>query len=740
MSNVGKIAKAQRVIAGLMSLILGKKSTVEWGRSAACGEDGVIGLPRPKTGDAEEIALLTRLAVHEAGHDKHTDFSAVEGLDGNVMALMNALEDPRIEREQVKSFPGAGLILNRGLEDSIRLVDAALDPSNPAHSADLVTVNVLLKGYRKLVPHEAMKSGADGLVAKGDQLLGVSGVAAVDQAIDRLAACKSTAEAAALAQDLWQSLQPEEPEQQDQQSTDTPDQQDQQDQSDTGESDQVNPESTPESDAPKTGESDESEKSPQSETSEDPESPPQGESNSGNDSVDDAADAGGDADGKDGQPDASQPEANGNAQKEEPSPSGDGAADEGEANQDAQSDAGAANSQTQTGSPNADGHENSQQDAHNQESGGGGSTPNAEKGENPDGGTGQASKLDLSTAKGGDLGTLLEMAYEQKFGKPDVDAPGQSVEATTATDDMTKLVAAALEQASDDGESLEKALELIEAALEVVSSSEQDESDDDAQSSSGAGGGNATGVGTALDAKANLNGAVSRLVRIFTKELQDKRRRNVKLAPAGGLVASNRVWRLSAMGDTNVFRVTTSTGGIDAAVMVFLDRSASMGPCIVDAAKAALACTQALERISKVKTSIEMFPGFAGDVDSTVTLQAFGQSARQVVKRVSEVDAEGGTPLAEALHEAIPRLLAQRVKKRFAFLITDGIPNNKVAALAEIEKAEAMGVEFVGIGIGEYGVAIEGLTPFSVCINEASELPDAFEKLFRGNLALKLAA
>jgi uncharacterized protein YegL len=165
-----------------------------------------------------------------------------------------------------------------------------------------------------------------------------------------------------------------------------------------------------------------------------------------------------------------------------------------------------------------------------------------------------------------------------------------------------------------------------------------------------------------------------------------------------------------------------------------------MGPCIVDAAKAALACTQALERISKVKTSIEMFPGFAGDVDNTVTLQAFGQSARQVVKRVSEVDAEGGTPLAEALHEAIPRLLAQRVKKRFAFLITDGIPNNKVAALAEIEKAEAMGVEFVGIGIGEYGVAIEGLTPFSVCINEASELPDAFEKLFRGNLALKLAA
>jgi Mg-chelatase subunit ChlD len=194
------------------------------------------------------------------------------------------------------------------------------------------------------------------------------------------------------------------------------------------------------------------------------------------------------------------------------------------------------------------------------------------------------------------------------------------------------------------------------------------------------------------------------------------------------------------MGDTNVFRVTASVGGIDAAATILLDRSASMDTCIIEAAVAALSCSQALERISKVKTSIEMFPGHDGTVDHTVTLQAFGQSARQVARRVNDVDAGGGTPLAEALQEVIPRLLAQRVKKRIVFLVTDGIPNDRERALKEIAEAEKSGVEFVGIGIGEYGKAIEMITPYSVCINDASELPDAFEKLFRGNIALKLAA
>lgn len=754
MNNVGKIAYAQRVIAGLMSLMLGKKSTVEWGQVASCRDNGTICLPRPKTGDAGEIALLTRLAVHEGGHDKHTDFECFADLDGNVKALMNALEDPRIEREQVKMFPGAALILNRGLEDSIRAVDSSLDPNNPEHSADLVVVNVLLKGFRELVPHEGMKEAADSLVAKGDKILGDAGLAAVEQAIGRLAGCVSTADTVALAKGLWMALQPPEPQPE-------PNQQDQQPSNeggDVGDENQDQQDGDGEADAnsqQQQGGHDDSgddESPPSSDGQPDsvpPESKDDGDAAQGETSQKDAGgNPGPDGTGSDesrsdpsGQPGESEPNAaEGSGEAEGHSP--EAGSSQGQSNGPETGDDGQG---SESGNQSGDG--NASAGTHNQEtpaSGDGENTQDPQKGEGDQGKPRESGKLDLNSASGTDLGSLLAHAYELKYGKPDIDAPDQAgaAQETTATDDFTQMVAAALAQAADDGESLEKALELIEVALEAGDASEQSASSEQESQPAvlAAGGGNATGNTIPLDIAARLSGSVSRLVRIFTKELQDKRRRQVKLGTAGGQVASNRVWRLKSMGDTNVFRVTASVVGIDAAATFFLDRSGSMDTCIVEAAYAALSCSQALERISKVKTSIEMFPGYADTGDNTVTLQAFGQSARQVARRVNDVNANGGTPLAEALQEAIPRLLAQRVKKRIAFLVTDGIPNDRERAMAEIRKAEKAGVEFVGIGIGEWGKAIELLTPYSVCINDASELPDAFEKLFRGNIALKLAA
>lgn len=690
MDKVEKIAFAQRVIAGLLSLILGRKCTVEWGQEASCKADKTIQLPRPKTGDADEVALLTRKALHEAGHEKHTDFGCIEGLEGNVRVLMNALEDPRIEYEQIKAFPGAGLILNRGLEDVIRAVDDQLDAGNPEHSADLVTVNVLLKGFRRLVSHLAMREGADNLVAKGDQVLGQEGIEAVGQAIDRLEHCTNTADVVKLANDLWVALQPQEAEPQ--QPQQAPDDQDQQD--DLGNVAEAN-------------------QTAKSQTAE-PEDGGDGEGHpDANDQSDSESSETSNASGDSSQEDAPADDADGECAR--------------------------------TGDQDSD--QSASKDTHNQDNsevGNGGTPQESESGGGPNqGGPVHNGKLDLNSAMRTDLGSMLAMAYEHKFGNPDVDAPGQALAAktTTATEEFTQMVATALARAAYEGDSLEHALELIQVALHVASSSDNgDGVGSESQSSVGAGGGNCTGASIPFDQSSRLNGSVSRLVRIFTKELQDKRRRTVKLAPAGGQVAANRVWRLKALGDTNVFKVTSSVRGIDAAATLLLDRSYSMKKCIVEAAVAALSCSQALERISKVKTSIEMFPGYEGTAGNTVTLQAFGQSARQVAGRVKEVNAEGFTPLAEALREAIPRLLAQRVKKRFVFLVTDGQPNNLASALAEIGNAEKLGVEFVGIGIGEYGKAIEGLTPFSVCINAASELPDAFEKLFRGNIAMKLAA
>ena len=696
--NPLKIANAQRAIAGLVSLLIGKKSTIEWGQLAACKADGTILLPRPKTGDADEIALMTRMAVHEAGHEEHTDFDAFGDIEPSTMALFNSLEDARIEREQTRVFPGAALVLNRGLEETVRSLDSKLQPDQPGDTSRLVVVNVLIKAYRALVGHEALQSAADPLVAKGDAVLGPQGVQAVTNAIAKLSKCQTTADTYALAKELLAALQKQQPSSQEQGS-------------DTQEQEESDDEEGAESESPQPGDS------------EDPES---NGGSDGNSTSDSDSTAGSSSDS--GKQEESDSDATGQASEDQHTPT------------DTDKPGGAAENQEGAGAQDEQGQgESTDANTHNQE-GAGKPSPSGDGAPGSGPGTGTAGnsgpsqptpntrKLDLSSAAGEDMGSLLQQAYVEKFGEPDVDmgSATASAQTTTATDDLTGMVAQALKNASHNGDALEEAIDEVEQSVASASLSGGSEK--------------SSGAARTRPSSANLNGAVSRLVRIFTKELQDKRKRNVKLAPAGGRIASNRIWRLNALGDTNVFRLDTATCGIDAAVTVMLDRSGSMDMCIVDAAAAALACSQALERISKVRTSIEMFPGQYGEPGDTVTLQSFGQSARQVVRKASEVSAEGGTPLTEALRGAIPKLMAQKVKKRIVFIVTDGVPNNVVTAKEEMARAQALGVDFVGIGIGEYGKAIEALMPCSVVVNTASELPDAFEKLFRGTVALKLAA
>jgi Mg-chelatase subunit ChlD len=702
MTNVNRINNAKRVIAGMMSLILGKQCTVKWGHPAACDPNGVIMLPRPKTGDASEVALLTRQAVHETGHIAFSDFRAFEGLDDNVLALVNALEDPRIEHAQAKIFPGAALILNRGLEDAIQSLDALLDADNPAHRPTLVTANVLIKGCRKLVAHKAMAAGANGLVAKGDQVLGDRGLEAVNHAVDQLPKCRDTADVVTLATGLWTMLQSASPPQ-----TEPSDQAEQ----DPGDAEPIDDEAGKTADAgeasgqtqPDSGATNQEQEAAQNNADE-----PQPQGSSATSPVD-SSEGGGAVPVEEDQPgeDLGQAAQTPSVEASDEAPHND-AGLEGAASGDDQHE------------PNEE-----QGVANGDDSGDGSSTE--EHREKPIQSTEQGSQtLELESAKDADMGKLLAMAYEQKFGKPDVDDQPSAVstDLTPSTEELTQLVEQAMNQALEAGKPLESALDLIEEAMEVAVVAQ-------------AGSGRARDKRVPSQASPNLSGSVSRLARVFRLLLQDKRRRTVKLAPAGGQVASSRVWRLKAMGDTSVFKISTSVSGIETAATILLDRSGSMYDCIVEAASAAVSCAHALERISKVHTSIEMFPGTE---HNTVTLQAFGQSIRQVMQRVNEVYADGGTPLAEALSEALPKLLSQRVKRRVVILITDGIPDDHEAALVEIATANSMGVDFVGIGIGEYGKAIESLVPASVCISDATELPDAFESLFRGSVALKLAA
>ena len=738
MNNLQKVATAKRVIAGFLNLILGRKATVVWCQRTECDESGVIYLPHPKCGDADEIAILVRKALHEAGHWVHTDFSAIQDLDGDVGVLMNALEDPRIEFLQARNFKGAALILNRGVEDLVLLQEQSLDPAVPGHKARLIVLNVLIKGSRNLMAQAGYLAPANGLVAKGDQVLGLAGVQAVDHAVALLSYCQNTADVVALAKKLLSGLQASSPGEKPQ--TTDPD----------GEPDDANGQAQTERPGSSPDGVHNESLGEQTEASGDSAAPDS--LSSGSKDKDQADDGGCSSDTSDSSGETVAETGNGaeeapaseDAATEAAALDADGPGDSqtGDRPFDSAAACGSEESglstesgegQTEQGSlhPSADltsASNPASPEAHNQETTASQAIPHA-------------AKFDLNAANGFDLGQMLQEAYEAKYGEIDVDDPAsEHVQDTTVPDAaFTQLLADSLEKAEQGDMPLENALAELEIAMQAATASEGEAIQSGADVLMGLGVGNALGQKQALLGNPALVGVASHLVRIFTKELQDKRRRNVKLQPAGGRIASHLVWRLKALGDTRIFNMRGSVCGIDAAVTILLDRSGSMTRCISDAASAALACAQAFERISRVKTSIELFPGYE-EGEAGATLQAYGQSVRQVAHRVDQIDAGGGTPLAEALVCVVPKLLLQRVKKRIVLLITDGSPNDMVGAIHQIQKAREAGIEFLGIGIGNDAEAIQSLVTHSIVVNEVSELADAFEALFRGNVASALTA
>ncbi len=122
---------AMRLIEAFVALIVGRRVPISWDNRASLDSQGTIHLPRPKTGDAAEIGLLTRLAVHEAGHVLHTEKGFADRLDSVELIIFNVLEDPRMEREQCSQYPGAGLVLTRGLEEMLQGLETSWEAECP---------------------------------------------------------------------------------------------------------------------------------------------------------------------------------------------------------------------------------------------------------------------------------------------------------------------------------------------------------------------------------------------------------------------------------------------------------------------------------------------------------------------------------------------------------------------------------------------------------------------------------
>ena len=274
----------------------------------------------------------------------------------------------------------------------------------------------------------------------------------------------------------------------------------------------------------------------------------------------------------------------------------------------------------------------------------------------------------------------------------------------------------------------------------LAADEEQDASDEDLPDLVGLDAGSGTGS-QYLDEECSLGSNLlppvpARLVSVLLRELQDRRRRPSKLAYSGSRVDAPRVWKIKSMGDAKVFRKKAKVHGIDAGVSILLDRSGSMDDDIEQAASVTYAMAVALQRVSGVKASIDVFPGLAEPVREVL---AFRQNPRRIKSELESIIAIGGTPTADALSFRLQKLIELKCEKRLVFVITDGKPDRPGDLAQVLRRAAREDISVIGVGIGRAS-AVRTHFPASVTVDSVNGLPEALEDLFRSTLVDRLAA
>lgn len=726
-----KVMMAKRLIEAFVALMLGKRVPVCWSDRASIDTNGQMYLPTPKTGDPAEVALLTRLAVHEGGHQVHTEGGFAQRLSSEEMALFNALEDPRMESAQSKDYPGASVILSRGLDEMLQTLEENLALTLQRDPRRAVQLDLLVRGFLQVAPHGPLKARGPYLLELLAPVIDEQQREAIDEAVAEIAGLQNSRETEELARSVLARLRevkiepPPPPDEEGQNQQNEQDEQDQQDpqaqqgpQAEPDESaDQESPSEQDQQDQQKQDQQDQQDQPAESEQrdkNQQPEDAPAQEGGQDQPASDDcnsqqeapAEDHAGDQQGREEGGSDPQPEGDGNESDAGP---GNASGDECSA----APGAGAGSADGAAGEANA----------------AGGSQP----ADAPQVDAQIPGDRQTEPAEPVDLGTLLREVLVARYGArtDDEDAEDSVGEVGLATDEDVERLGQML-AAADTGASLE---ELLEASLAVLEGTGGDQGQP-SEGDPGLGAGmslafQAAGEASVIDTR--LQGVQSRLVTVLQRELQDKRRRPTRPAHAGQRVLPQRFWRLGALGDTKIFAQRRMAHGIDAAATLLLDSSGSMADGLAVAAEIAIAFSLALQRLG-VRTKVVRFPGTE---TVTETLQRFGESPRACVRRCASLVADGGTPVGAAVEIERQALLEQRRLKNFLAVITDDEPGDAATLLAALALAYKLDVMVVGVGIG---CDIRPWIPNSVSVSAVTELPDALSRLFRERLSEKLAA
>jgi len=202
--------------------------------------------------------------------------------------------------------------------------------------------------------------------------------------------------------------------------------------------------------------------------------------------------------------------------------------------------------------------------------------------------------------------------------------------------------------------------------------------------------------------------------------LQAQTQRRCSIGRRGTLHA-NSLHRLQ-VGNARVFQKTTEQQGLNTAVHILLDVSGSMAGAPINLAnRACFAVTTALSRIRGVNPAVTAFPA-ATATNSVFPIMRHGQA----VPDMFDLRASGGTPLAGALWWVLQTMLPLKEQRKMILVITDGMPDNPLAANNALGVTQKLGFEVYGLGIRDEHIT--HLLPHNSRV--VNDLPDLVPAMF----------
>ncbi|MDO8279825.1 MAG: VWA domain-containing protein [Burkholderiaceae bacterium] len=742
-----------RAIEGVTALCLGSADKLVWvdhADAAAFADGERMYLPRPTGLHAQEYELLLALALREVAKLSSTDTTALTG-DSNVLPYSTVIEEVRLKASLAGEYRGAPRIFNTAvtIAGQIFAESASAGKLTPEQ---IKTLAVWAASHRALLGTAEAQANQTLFEEMARSAPGAEGLDEAIQLAMGGPATRSSAEADALGQQIWAALNTkEQPPPDDQAGQDAgkdesqpqaedntdgadpvPDQQAADDRSEEGTSQEGHP---PEDRSAAEGgqQQDESDAMAGPEGQQEADGADQdgqeGKDGGGGDSGADSpkAEDGSPGDAAGSEPTSESPaEVPGGQEGSSESMDQQGAAT-GAAEPAPADGAGGPDNTAQAGS---DGTPTTDSEG----SAGGGNADSSAAAGDPSG--------ESVTPQGGRWDPLSDALAKLKGHAQATDYSARAAELREEAAGVEPLSEAAVAAVRELMESPDTDLEQL--LIAAATPEEQGEAAEPAESAEPAAslasmlcGGDGLAEAENNAGRALLDAIPARLVTVLLRELQDVKRRPFIRAASGPKVSVTQVWRLKRLGDVRVFKKRVAASGIDAAVAILLDRSGSMRDNGFETAVEVVhAFILALQRISGVKTSLDVFPGAVAESEQVLE---FKQNLNAVTKHLRSIEPDGGTPTGTAMATRLARLIETRAEKKIMVVVTDGMPEFGQLPIvgAVMARAAMEDVDVIGIGIG---VEVQHLFPMSINVSSVGELPNALAELLQGDFAKRLAA